>query len=82
MGTDDMANGNCIRLGIKVSSYVLVKGPMKERPGSHFKLMFMAGQMMLRHLFPLERCYPIATFPRLSLQTAPYKDIKANLLGK
>lgn len=41
--------------------------------------------MMLRHVFPLERCYPIATFPRLSLQTAhtaTYKDIKANLLGK
>ena len=38
---------------------------MKENPGSHFKLMSMAGQMMLIQVFPLERYYPIATFPRL-----------------
>lgn len=43
---------------------------MKERPGSHFKLMFMADQMMLRQVFPLKRYYHIATFPRLSLQIA------------
>lgn len=43
MGTDDMPNGNCIRLGVRESSYVSVYGSMKERPGSHFKLMFMAG---------------------------------------
>ena len=41
---------------------------MKENPGSHFKLMSMAGQMMLIQVFPLERYYPIATFPRLSPQ--------------
>lgn len=32
--------------------------------------MSMAGQMMLIEVFLLERYYPIATIPRLSLQTA------------
>lgn len=46
----------------------LAKGPMKERPGSHFKLIFMAGQMMLIQCFPQKGFILLPLFQGLTLK--------------
>lgn len=68
MKTDDMAHSNCLTLGLNRVSMFLVKGPMKERPGSHFKLIFMAGQMMLIQCFPQKGFVLLLPFQGLALK--------------